>query len=642
MSKILLNYTAYSWVFFQLAIASFWNLDASYTVQIHLSFTLTISFLLLARKNYSQKYWNKIFCCLSLSPWLFLTYYFYDVESFIFRASLPNNWDITIGLLFIGVLLFHTYINIGKGIIIISIVFLVTILFASHLPSFLAFGDVSISRMIGQVYMTGEGIFGIPLDISANIVFLFVFLGSLLTKSGGGEFFINLALSLVGHYRGGAAKAAVVGSGMTGAISGSSIANIATTGTFTIPLMKKSGYSAEKAAAIEVAASTDGQIAPPIMGAAAFIIASTLQITYFEVIKAAFIPAFVSYATLFMITHIEATKENIKPFKKGYFGNFFSLLKRGLHFLIPIIILLYQLMIARSSASYAVLYAIISFLIIIYLRSFFFKSYAKLSLRQKFFSATKIISDSCIMTAKSMLVVALATATAGIIVAVISLGLGAQVNSILETLSLGNIFLLLFFTAIISLIIGMGLPTTATYIVVASLTAPIIVSYGDTSQILIPAIAAHLFCFYFGILADDTPPVGLAAYTASAIAQSDPFKTSIQSFLYDIRTAILPFMFIFNSDLILHKKTNLLSILLILIMTCLASFSFAAITQNFFITKNTKWDVCLLAISSIILFLPNRIAQIFPFNIHYFWYYILGILLLSLTIKSQFKRKSFA
>ena len=642
MSRILLNYTAYSWALFQLAVASFWNLDASYIVQIHLSFAITISFLIISQKNYLRKYWNKLFLCLALSPWLFLTYYLYDVESFSFRASLPNNWDITIGLLFIGTLLFHTYINIGKGIIIVSIVFLFTILFASHLPSFLAFSDVSIPRMIGQVYMTDQGIFGIPLDISASIVFLFVFLGSLLSKSGGGEFFINLALSLVGHYRGGAAKAAIVGSGMTGLISGSSIANIATTGTFTIPLMKKSGYSAEKAAAIEVAASTDGQLAPPIMGAAAFIIASTLQITYFEVIKAAFIPAFVSSATLFFITHIEATKNNIQPFKKGYFGNFFDLLKQGVHFLIPIIILIYQLIIVRSTASYSVLSAIITFVIIIYLRSFLSKLNSNLSIQKKISSATKIIGDSCVMTAKSMLVVALATATAGIIVAVISLGLGAQVHSILETLSMGNIFLLLFFTAIISLIVGMGLPTTATYIVIASLTAPIIVSYGDSSQIIIPAIAAHLFCFYFGILADDTPPVGLAAYTASAIAQSDPTKTSIQSFLFDIRTAILPFMFIFNTDLILHQKNNLLSILLILVMTCLASFCFTAIIQKFFIIKNTLWDTFLLTASSTILFLPNRVAQISPFDIHYYWYYLLGLAFLLLIIKSQVKRKCFA
>ena len=447
--------------------------------------------------------------------------------------------------------------------------------------------------------------------MSCTIVYLFVLLGALLDKAGAGRFFTNLALSLLGKYKGGPAKSAVVASGATGLISGSSIANIVTTGPFTIPLMKKIRYPAKKAAAIEVASSTDGQLMPPIMGAAAFIIAEYVNVPYLEVVKAAAIPAFVSYFGLLCITHLEASKHGIKGLPKNETPHFFNTLKNGLHYLIPLAVLLYELVIQRHSPELAAFRAILVLVSVILLyheiRSLFV---AKNPFGRGVMEGGRMIVEGLIQGSKNMISVALACAAAGIIVGIVSMGIGGMISMVVENLAQGNIYLLLLITAMASLMLGMGLPTTATYIVMASLTAPIIVNVGGLYGMVVPIMAAHLFCFYFGILADDTPPVGLAAYAASAIANSEPIPTGIQGFLYDIRTSVIAFMFVFNSELILHDVHTWPHALLIFGMALAGMAAFTSFAQGWCFTKNKWHDMPFFLAAAFTLFHPGAVASL--------------------------------
>ena len=529
---------------------------------------------------------------------------------------------------------------IGPALSVIAIAFCAYSFLGPYMPDFIAFKGVSLGRFIGQMTMSTEGIYGIPLDVSATIVFLFVLFGAMLERAGAGRYFIQLALSLLGGFKGGPAKAAVLGSGLTGLVSGSSVANIVTTGTFTIPLMKKVGYPPKKAAAVEVAASTDGQLAPPIMGAAAFIIAEYVNVPYIEVVKAAAIPAFASYAALFYITHVEASKLGLRGIPRHELPPFFKTLVGGIHYLIPLCFLLYQLMVLRHTPEAAAFNAIWVMAVIMLLQNPVKAYLKKEPLLPAFKKGIVDIFAALASGGRNMVSVALATAAAGIIVGVVAMGLGQLITQIIDTLSMGNIFLMLVITAIASLIIGMGLPTTATYIVMASLTAPAIVTIGGYYDFIVPLMAAHLFCFFFGILADDTPPVGLAAYAAAAIAKSPPIPTGIQGFMYDIRTAILPFMFIFNSDLILHNVDSWLQGFLIFAMACFGNFAFASATQGWLIAKNRIYEIPLLLCVTLVLMRPDLIAK--WLNIPHgqrYWTYLLGMALFGLVYLMQRPRR---
>jgi TRAP transporter 4TM/12TM fusion protein len=373
--------------------------------------------------------------------------------------------------------------------------------------------------------------------------------------------------------------------------------------------MKKVGYPPTKAAAIEVAASTDGQLAPPIMGAAAFIIAEYVNVPYIDVVKAAAIPAFASYATLFFISHIEASKLGLSGMSRADLPAFFSTLGRGIHFLLPLVVLLYELIVLRHSPEMAAFHAICVMSVIMLLQRPYSAMRRGKPVLPALMEGGKDILSSLASGARNMVPVALATASAGIIVGVVSLGLGGLITEVIEVVSFGNLYLMLAVAAIASLVIGMGLPTTATYIVMASLTAPAIVTLARLHEFAVPLMAAHLFCFYFGILADDTPPVGLAAYTASAIAKSPPIATGLQGFMYDIRTAILPFVFIFNTDLILHGINSWGQGLLIFIATCFGCFAFASATQGWLADRN-RWHECLLLLCTTVLMLrPDAVAD---------------------------------
>jgi TRAP transporter 4TM/12TM fusion protein len=470
---------------------------------------------------------------------------------------------------------------------------------------------------------------------------------------------------MVGRYRGGPAKAAILASGMTGLISGSSIANVVTTGVFTIPVMRRSGYSAIKAGAIECAASTNGQIMPPIMGAAAFIMAELIGISYYEVIVAAFIPAIASYLGLLYISHLEAMKLGLKGMPKAEIPLFVSTFLSGAHFLVPIVLLVYLLMIERWTAASAVFYTIMVMLlimiatrvtpsgikrgiaVILYLIPIVIAAVLRgpadldpasalfwglgaaaliivvlAAMRQSrdgdlggaLSRSVSEITVGLIAGARNMIGIAVAVATAGIIVgAVSSTGLNNAMVGVVETLSGGNVYALLALTAILSLILGMGLPTTANYLVVASLLAGVLVELGTASGLVLPLIAVHLFVFYFGILADDTPPVCLAAFAAAAISRADPLKTGMQGFMYDIRTAILPFVFIFNPEMLLIGVESFWHGLVVFFVAISAVFCFAAATQGWLVTKTKIYEIVLLLVVTVALFRPDFVMnQLYP------------------------------
>jgi TRAP transporter 4TM/12TM fusion protein len=647
-SKWLVPTIAVTWCIFQLSIASWLLIDTVIIRAVHLGFAMLIAFLSYpAFKKPRKGIWSSLSArtkipildyIMAAAGCFTAIYIWVDYIGISSRQGAPIQRDVIIGVALVLILLEASRRVIGPALPIIAGGFTLYAFYAQKMPEFMAFKSVSLNKYVSKISMQTEGIYGIPLDVSATIVFLFVLFGTMLERAGGGRFFIELALSMLGRFKGGPAKAAIVGSGLTGLVSGSSIANIVTTGTFTIPLMKKIGYPPTKAAAIEVAASTDGQLAPPIMGAAAFIIAEYLSVPYLAVIKAAAIPAFVSYATLLFIAHVEASKAGLRGLTKEETPRFWTVLKGGLHYLFPIGVLVYELVVPRHSPELAAFRAIVAMFFVMLLQEPIKRYFRKEPIAPGFKEAALKIIESMSAGGRNMVTVAIATAAAGIIVGVVTMGIGGIITEIVEFLSGGNMYLLVIITAMASLLLGMGLPTTATYIVMAALTAPIIVEVGAVNGFIVPLMAAHLFCFYFGILADDTPPVGLAAYAAAAIAKSPPIPTGIQGFMYDIRTALIAIMFIFNHDLILYNINSWGLAILIFTMACVGNFAFAAATQGWFTHKNSWFELPFFLLVAALMMQPAAMARLVGLDNKYMMY-IAGLVVFAGIYLNQLRRK---
>ncbi len=613
---------AAAWSLFQLALPSVLILNAVYIRAIHLAFAIVLVFLSYPMFKKVRK--GKIFGYFSVRDRFTLfdyvvailaaasaLYIAYDYTGISGRMGAPNTLDIVMGVMLLVLLLEAARRSLGPALPIVAIAFILYSFYGPYMPDILAFKGVSLNRFIGQITMSTEGIYGIPLDVSATIVFLFVLFGAMLEKAGAGEYFVHLAFSVLGRFRGGPAKAAVLASGLTGLVSGSSIANVVTTGTFTIPLMKRTGYPDYIAASVEVACSTNGQLMPPIMGAAAFIIAEYCNMPYIEVVKVAFIPAIISYIALMYITHVEATRLGLKGMKKEDIPPFWSTFFKGLHYIIPLIFLVYELVVLRHSPALAAFYAIIVLVALIIIQNLIQAKKHGISLGLALKDAGEIVWNSLVSGGKSMMGIGVAVAAAGIIVGVVTMGLGGIITEVIDTIAQGNFVAILVITAIASLILGMGLPTTATYIVLASLTANVIVTLGAKAGVVFPLVAAHLFVFFFGIIADDTPPVGLAAYAAAAIAGSDPIKTGVKGFSYDIRTAILPFMFMYNTDLLLINIHSIWHAAWIFFTSTVAMFAFANLTLNYFLVRNRIYEFILLGAVTFALLRPKYVASVF-------------------------------
>jgi len=590
---------------------------------IHLGFALLLAFLIFPYSRGKKISAIDIlisiiaaFCCLYI-------YFFYDQlvdrGGILLKINLTDDLtipvELIIGICGILILLEATRRVIGIPLVIIAICFLLFSYFGKYAPEMISHGGLSLKRLVGFQWFDQEAIFGIPIGVSVDFIFLFVLFGALLETAGGGKYFLNLAFAMVGKMIGGPAKAAILGSGMTGLISGSSIANTVTTGTFTIPIMKKTGFSKEKAGAIEVSSSVNGQIMPPVMGAAAFVMASFIGVTYFEVVKHAFLPAIISYIALFYISHLEALKLNLKGMDADEVPNLKNTFLSGLHFLIPIFVLVYLLVFMRFTASYSIFYATLSLILVNLLN--------KIIKESNFKDALVVWYNQTIVGfekgAINMVGVGIAIATAGIIVgAVGSTGLSTNLIIVIESIAKDNVIILLFLTIILCLLLGMGLPTTANYVVVASLMATVLVDVGNASGFIFPLIAVHLFVFYFGLMADVTPPVGLASYAAAAISGGDPLRTGVQAFWYSLRTGILPIVFLFNHELLLIGVENFWHAILIIVTSLIGILIFTAATQGWFINKLKWYETIIFLVISISFLAPEFVLNKFYPKYNYF------------------------
>ncbi|OAN18987.1 C4-dicarboxylate ABC transporter [Photobacterium jeanii] len=679
------------WSLFQLWYASplpfifnFGILNDTEARSVHLAFAIFLAFTAYpALKGSPRDRIPAVDWLLALAGSFAAAYIYIFYTSLAERSGAPTTLDIVVAVAGMILLLEATRRALGPPLMVVAAVFLLYTFGGPHMPDVIAHKGASLNKAMSHLWLTTEGVFGVALGVSTSFVFLFVLFGAMLERAGAGAYFIKVAFSLLGHMRGGPAKAAVVASGLSGLVSGSSIANVVTTGTFTIPLMKRVGFPGTKAGAVEVAASTNGQLTPPIMGAAAFLMVEYVGISYVEVIKAALLPALISYIALLYIVHLEACKAGMAGLPRRYkptiaqsmlsfTGTILGLVvisavvyygigwtkdvfgaaatpmiavailiayvalvkvsanyqdhimenpeeelrevpdpgptvKSGLYFLLPIVVLVWCLTVERFSPGLSAFWATV-FMIFILLTQ---RPLLAMFNREKTLSEASIegvhdLLESLVSGARNMIGIGVATAAAGTVVGVVTLtGIGLVMTDFVEFISGGNIMLMLLFTAIISLILGMGLPTTANYIVVSTLMAPVIVTLGAQNGLIIPLIAVHLFVFYFGILADDTPPVGLAAFAAAAIAKSDPIRTGIQGFTYDIRTAILPFMFIFNTQLLMMDIDSWWHLLLTVGSAVIAMLTFSAATQGWWFTKTKWWEVAALLLITFSLFRPG-------------------------------------
>ncbi|MEQ9695621.1 TRAP transporter permease [Shimia sp. SDUM112013] len=689
--KAALWYIPLIWSVYQLWIASplpfmlgigVWN--DTQTRAIHLGFAVLLAFIAFPGLKSSPRHRIPIGTwVIAIVGALASSYLFYAYEGVAARSGAPNTTDVVVSVIGIILLLEAARRSLGFPLMGVALFFLAYVFFGSWsgLPEVVQWKGASLNKAMSHMWLTTEGVFGVALGVSSGFVFLFVLFGALLNQAGAGNYFLQLAFAALGHLRGGPAKAAVIASAATGLISGSSIANVVTTGTFTIPLMKRVGFPATKAGAVEVSSSINGVLTPPVMGAVAFLMTEYVGISYVEVVKTAIVPAAISYVALVYIVHLEALKmgmtgtSRMHPLKfmlgaifiiatsiviaggtlfltgvivdalQGVLGGAAvwvivlvmaglyilavrfaaarpdlemsiesmqhlpparEIFKTGIHYILPILLLMYLLMIERKSPGLSAFWSAIGMLVILAtqnpLKAYFRGQDNVLDELKRGFSE---IAEGLIVGARNMIGLAAAMGVAGIIVGAVTLtGIGQVMAEFVEFLSGGNLLAMLFFVALISIVLGMGLPTTANYIVVSSLMAGVVVELGAQAGLIVPLVAVHMFVFYFGIMADVTPPVGLASFAAAAISKGDPLRTGFQAFFYSIRTALLPFLFIFNTDLLLIDVGPYQAVF-VFIVALIAMLLFAAGTMNYFMVKSRIWESAVLLLVAFTLFQPG-------------------------------------
>jgi TRAP transporter 4TM/12TM fusion protein len=684
-----LLWVAVAWSLFQLWYASplpfvfgFGVLNDTEARAIHLGFALFLTFTAYPALKSSPRDrvppldWVLAVLGAFAGSYLFL---FYAVLAG--RPGQPTTLDLVTGTVGILLLLEATRRALGLPMVVVACVFIVYTFGGQYMPEVIQHRGASLVKFLNHQWLTTEGVFGIALGVSTSFVFLFVLFGTLLEKAGAGNWMMQISIALLGHLRGGPAKVAVVSSALNGVVSGSSVSNVVSGGIFTIPLMKRTGLSGVKAGAIEASASINGQIMPPVMGAAAFLMVEYVGIPYAEIVKHALLPAVFSYIALLYMVHLEAVKLDMQPIPQRptprrerwlrmglglsgsilavcvlYYGivairavfgetsplvlaaagvalyvatiwyssrypdlalddpntpilelpRAWDVTRTGLDFLIPIVVLLWCLMVEQLSPGLSAFWATLTILAIVATRKPLMALFRKQHFATSVRAAAWDLTDGLALGARNMIGIAVATATAGIVVGTITLtGLGLMMTELVELISGGNVILMLLLIAAISLVLGMGIPTTANYILVATLMAPVVVDLGAQAGLAIPLIAVHLFVFYFGIMADITPPVGLAAFAAAAISKEDPIATGFQGALYSLRTAILPFVFIFNPAILLIGVDTWAHIIWVATISLIAILLFSAATMNWFVTKSRLWESAVLLVACFTLFRPD-------------------------------------
>lgn len=591
---------------FQLYTGIFGQFTAYIQRTVHLGFALTIIFLLFpARKGLKKTkvdWYDYILIGLTI---VVCGYWPVFYDTLVQQIGGINTQQTVIGGLAILLVLEATRRAVGLPITIIAGVFMVYALFGPYMPGILIHRGLSLEQLIQSMFFTTEGILGTPLQVSSTYIFLFLLFGAFLVQTGVGNYFNDLAISIAGKRVGGPAKVAIFSSALQGTISGSSVANTVTTGSYTIPLMKRLGYHRNFAGAVEAAASTGGQIMPPIMGAAAFLMIEFAGVAYWDIAKAATIPAVLYFSGIWIMTHFEAKKNGLLGLPKEEIPKKSVVLKK-IHLLIPILVIV-VLLFQGFSIERTALLGILSAIIV----SMFRKD-------------TRITFDKFLLAlttgARTALGVAAATACAGIIVGVVTkTGLGLKMGNTLVDLagtlsSTPNIQLLLtlFFTMIASIILGMGSPTTANYIITSTIALPAIIALNDQLEVAIPILAAHMFVFYFGIVADITPPVALAAFAATGISKGDPIKTGVNASKLAIAAFIIPYMFVFQPQLLMID-TTILEVSWILVTSIVGMISIGAGLIGFWYRKLHWIERILTVLTGLLLIYPESNTDIIGF-----------------------------
>lgn len=580
---------AICFVAFHLYTAAFGTMPGIAQKSIHLGFLLVI-FYINAMVD-SEKRWEQIFlgimALFALGGCAYIT--ILD-ENLQLRAGIVYASDILFAILLIIAIFEACRRKMGNPLVIITLVFVAYAFLGKYIPGFLNQPGMTLKKFTSLVYLTTDGIFGSPLYASASYVVLFVLLGAIMSVSGIGDYMTNLATSLFGHMRGGPAKVAVVASGFFGSISGSPTANVIGTGTFTIPMMKKNGFEPEFAAAVEATASTGGAIMPPIMGSTAFIMAEMLGIPYTAVAKAVLIPAILYFLAVLFGVDIYAAKHGLKGIPRSQLPKVRSMLKQ-IYMLAPLIFLIFCMAVFNMTIVRSGLLTIIVTLVLVEINP-----------------KTRMTKEQWlqipVQTVKSAVSVGIACAMAGIISGVImGSGLGYRISSILTSVAGTSMLLLLVLTMVVSLIMGMGVPTTAAYLVLASLVAPTMIQLG------IPPLAAHMFIFYFGCISSITPPVALAAYAGAGLAGCDPNKTGYKAFRLAFCSFLMPYLFVYNPVLLMEG--GVLDILWSLVTALIGAYLLASGFEGFFFRWSLKWfERPLMILGAVMLIVPGMVTDL--------------------------------
>ncbi|WP_296690690.1 TRAP transporter permease [Treponema sp. UBA6852] len=550
------------------------TLSGAITAQVlratHLAFVQLLAFLLFPPTKNSPRntlpWYDIVLGLIGAACWLYIVVNF---DLLVRRSGNNTPLDVAVGIVGILVLFESCRRIVGLPIMIIAGSFIVFAFAGKYLPGFLHHRGYSLQRVVCHLFYNTEGIMGTPIGACSTFIFLFILFGALLEKTGIGHFFIDVCNALAGGASGGPAKVAVLSSALLGTVSGSSVSNTVGSGSFTIPMMKKLGYKGEFAGAVEAAASTGGQIMPPIMGAAAFLMAESLGLPYIMIVKAAVVPAILYFTGIFITVHLEAKKLGLKGLPKDQLPRFMPLLLKKGYMILPLVVIIYFLC-AGKTAVFAALMGIIACVLV-----GFGVSVSDLAHGHKPSFGGKDIVEIMCTAARNIISVAIACGMAGIIIGIVTLtGLGLRLGNGLVMLAHGKLLLTLVFTMVASIILGMGAPTTANYLITSTITAGAIISLG------IEPLAAHMFAFYFGIIADVTPPVALAAIAGAAIAKAKPMKTAINATKLAIGAFIIPYMFVYNSKMLMINASAL-SVVMIIVTAILGMFGISVALEGY-------------------------------------------------------------
>lgn len=577
---------------FQLYTGLFGVLDAQLQRAVHLGFGLVLIFLLYPsrRRWLIRRFPHPVDIGLAILGGATPGYLVIQYHELVMRAGNISSMDFAVGLLGLLLVIEAARRVVGIPMVSVVLIFLAYAFAGPYIPGILGHRGVTLEQLVSHLFFTTEGIFGIPLGVSSTFIFLFILFGAYLESTGLGHFFIDIANAIAGWARGGPAKVAVLSSGLMGTVSGSSVANVAGTGSFTIPMMKNLGYDRNFAGAVEAAASTGGQLMPPIMGAAAFLMAEFVNVPYMEVVKAATIPAILYFLGIWLGVHFEARRKNLQGIPRKDLPKASLIFRERGHLALPLIVIIY-LLVSGYTPMRAALVGI-------------FMSVIAAMLRANTRMSAAQIMQGLVDGAKGMLSVLAACAAAGIIIGVVTkTGVGMKMGSFLLDLSGGMFLPILFFTMLTSIILGMGVPTTANYVITSTIAAPALMDFG------VPVLAAHMFVFYFGIIADVTPPVALAAYAGSAIAGGNALKTGVNASKLAIAAFLIPYMFVM-SPAMLMIDADFISIVSILITAIIGMVALSSSLIGYFIVKESLWERVAFALGGLMLIKPGTMTDI--------------------------------